>query len=118
LTHNTDSYLKQRRRRRNPKKKLKICRFEKGAGRNKSEKKEKELKLCLRFFLFLQVTTNEERKKGGSHSRPTPSTGFSCGGAWVHAPPVAATRGVDAPPLFRQFQKAFPAILGFFGFIL
>jgi hypothetical protein len=69
--------------------------------------------LLVAFLSVLQVTASEEKKKGGSHFKSTPSIGFACGGACT--PPVAAARGADTPPLFRQFQKAFPAIPGIFG---
>jgi len=38
-------------------------------------------------------------KEEGKKSIQTPVAFFvSCGGAWVHAPPVTVARGEDAPP--------------------
>jgi hypothetical protein len=54
-------------------------------------------------FLVLQVTAEEERKRGGSCPGSPCFRGVSCGGAYTHAPPVAVAREADAPPLFLLF---------------
>jgi len=98
--------------------------------------------VCVLFLLFQVITNLHRRRRsegerwpdlkaarslflrsGGGHRRcrsKEQTVGLqiqrprsnSNSGAWVHAPPVAAARGSDAPLLFRQLQKASSAVPG------
>jgi hypothetical protein len=85
-------------------------------------KKEKEIKINWLVCFSPFVGDSDPHRRWGKEEEKKPiSIALFPGsrrGEWIHAPPVAMSRGEDAPPLFLEFYKAFPAIPGVLGFIL